>query len=218
MGREGGYLKSLSLRVAIFLLFLLPLGCSWFQEPSKTKDSKSQGATENVIVKKEPKFDYLRPVSMIKDPKIFVYKSKRRLYVFDGDTIVRDYPIGLGKNPQGDKEMEGDGRTPEGMFYVCKKNLASKFYKSIGLSYPSIVHAEKGFARGILSVDEYNKIVDAHRRFDVPPWNTPLGGYIFIHGGGAHSDWTEGCIALYNSDMDELFEIVRIGTPVYIYP
>ncbi|MCX7823261.1 MAG: L,D-transpeptidase [Syntrophobacterales bacterium] len=168
--------------------------------------------------KVELKFDYLRPASMVKDPKIFVYKSKRRMYVFDGDTIVRDYPIGLGKNPQGDKEREGDGKTPEGMFYVCKKNERSKFYKSIGLSYPSIVHAERALMNGLISVSDYRRIENAHRGYDTPPWDTPLGGYIFIHGGGAHSDWTEGCIALYNSDIDELFEMVRVGTPVYIYP
>jgi len=205
------------MRVAIgFLLsvFLVLSGCSLFSSsPKETKVEKPV-----VPPKVELKFDYLRPAYMVKDPKIFVYKSKRRMYVFDGDTIVRDYPIGLGKNPQGDKEREGDGKTPEGMFYVCTKNERSKFYKSIGLSYPSLTHAERALLNGLISVSDYRRVENAYRRYDTPPWDTPLGGYIFIHGGGAHSDWTEGCIALYNSDIDELFEIVRVGTPVYVYP
>ncbi|MEJ5301480.1 MAG: L,D-transpeptidase [Thermodesulforhabdaceae bacterium] len=200
----------------LFLLILLMMvaGCSLFSPSSQeTKVEKPV-----VPPKVELKFDYLRPAYMVKDPKIFVYKSKRRMYVFDGDTIVRDYPIGLGKNPQGDKEREGDGKTPEGVFYVCRKNERSKFYKSIGLSYPSLAHAEKALMNGLITVSDYRRIEDAYRRYDTPPWDTPLGGYIFIHGGGAHSDWTEGCIALYNSDIDELIEMVRVGTPVYIYP
>ncbi|MGC8719077.1 MAG: L,D-transpeptidase family protein [Thermodesulforhabdaceae bacterium] len=209
--------KMVGLRILFGLFFLVPMvlsGCSLFSSPPK------EAKVEKPVLppKTELKFDYLRPASMVKDPKIFVYKSKRRMYVFDGDTIVRDYPIGLGKNPQGDKEREGDGRTPEGMFYVCKKNERSKFYKSIGLSYPTLAHAEKALYNGLISVSDYKRIEDSLRRMDTPPWDTPLGGYIFIHGGGAHSDWTEGCIALYNSDMDELFEMVRIGTPVYVYP
>lgn len=203
-------------KVAFLFALVVIEGCSLFS--SSPKETKTEKPVVIPQQKVELKFDYLRPSYMVKEPKIFVYKSKRRMYVFDGDTIVRDYPIGLGKNPQGDKEREGDGKTPEGIFYVCKKNERSKFYKSIGLNYPSIAHAEKALMNGIISVSDYRRIEYAHRSNDTPPWDTPLGGYIFIHGGGAHSDWTEGCIALYNSDIDELFEMVRIGTPVYIYP
>ncbi len=164
------------------------------------------------------KKDYLRKIEEISDPKIVVIKSKRRLYVIDGDTIVRRYPIALGKNPRGDKTTKGDGKTPEGIYRVCIKNPKSRFYKSIGIDYPAQRHAERAFVNGLISAQEYKKIIMAREQKGVPPWNTKLGGAIFIHGGGAYADWTDGCIALYNTDMDELYKIVKIGTPVYILP
>ncbi len=186
-----------------------------FLAKSNVKSGKSKSVFHfDTLTKK----DYLRKVEEISNPKIVVVKSKRRLYVIDGDTIVRRYPIALGKNPRGDKTTRGDGKTPEGIYRVCVKNPKSRFYKSIGIDYPSQQHAEKAFVNGLISAQEYRKIIMAHERKNIPPWDTKLGGAIFIHGGGAYADWTDGCIALYNTDMDELFKIVSIGTPVYILP
>jgi L,D-peptidoglycan transpeptidase YkuD (ErfK/YbiS/YcfS/YnhG family) len=164
------------------------------------------------------KVDYLTPVRAIQNPEIFVYKEKRRLYVMQSNILVRDYPVGLGFHPNGDKEKEGDGRTPEGSFFICVKKPNSRFQKSLGLSYPDKKHAERAFFAGVIKPIEFRDILVAFENKATPPWNTVLGGQIFIHAGGAHKDWTEGCIALYNSDMDELFQITSLGTPVSIRP
>jgi murein L,D-transpeptidase YafK len=149
---------------------------------------------------------------------VFIYKEKRRLYIIDSGVLVRDYPVGLGFSPKGDKEREGDGRTPEGEFFICMKNAASKFIKSLGLNYPDKQHAERAFFAGIITPVEFRDILVAFENRGTPPWNTVLGGRIFIHAGGAHRDWTEGCVALYDSDMEELFRIAAVGTPVSIRP
>ncbi|NLJ26430.1 MAG: L,D-transpeptidase [Deltaproteobacteria bacterium] len=164
------------------------------------------------------KVDYLTPLCNISAPEVFVYKEKRRLYVVQSNVLVRDYPVGLGFHPQGDKEKEGDGRTPEGEFWICVKNAASQFGKSLGLNYPDKKHAERAFFAGIISPVEFRDILLAFENRDKPPWNTVLGGEIFIHSGGAHKDWTNGCVALYDSDMEELFKIAAVGTPVSIRP
>jgi hypothetical protein len=162
--------------------------------------------------------DYLFPVSSVRHPRIYIYKSRRRLLVLEDDILIRDYPIGLGPFPVGDKRERGDGRTPEGEFFVCVKNPRSKYYRSVGLSYPGRRHAEQALRTGLLSYRDYQTILKAQARRQRPPWTTLLGGDICIHGGGAHEDWTKGCVALYDFDMNELFVMVRVGTPVYILP
>ncbi len=154
----------------------------------------------------------------IKDPRIVVIKSKRRLMLYSGDVLLRAYAVGLGFSPEGDKVRQGDGRTPEGEFYVCSKNDKSKYYLSLGLSYPNEEDAERGLVAGLISRADRNRIVSAVSRRGVPPWNTKLGGEIFIHGHGSASDWTLGCVALEDEQMRELFYSVPKGTPVRIEP
>jgi lipoprotein-anchoring transpeptidase ErfK/SrfK len=183
------------------------------------QDKPSQVVTtDESSQEKMLKVDYLTPISAIRNPEVFVYKEKRRLYIVDSNVLVRDYPIGLGFHPRGDKEKEGDGRTPEGDFKVCVKNSESRFIKSLGLNYPDKKHAERAFFAGTITPMEFRDILLAFEKRTTPPWSTPLGGKIFIHAGGAHKDWTDGCIALYNSDMEELFRITDIGTPVSVRP
>ncbi len=151
-------------------------------------------------------------------PRIYIYKGKRRLLLVDNGTLVRDFPISLGFNPEGDKYVKGDGKTPEGEFFIIKKNPHSRFYKSLGISYPAPRHAQEALQQGRISHEEYRKIMQAQEKMTLPPYDTILGGAIFIHGGGIQGDWTEGCIALSNSIMDELFEIISVGTRVEIFP
>lgn len=150
--------------------------------------------------------------------RIVITKSERRLDLHTADGVVRTYRVGLGSDALGDKEREGDGRTPEGEFYVCVKNPESKFYRSLGLSYPNRLDAERGLREGLISDDESDRIVEAIDNGKTPPQDTPLGGEIYIHGGGAQSDWTAGCIALDNENMQDLYDAVDIGTPVTIKP
>lgn len=152
------------------------------------------------------------------EPRIIIEKAKRRLAVFDGDYLVEEYSIGLGFAPDGDKAIEGDGRTPEGDFYVFTKNPESRFFLSLGISYPSREDAERGLAEGLISEEEHRAIADAIDKKRIPPQKTKLGGEIYIHGGGDKSDWTEGCIALKNNEMQALFDAIPVGTPVTIKP
>jgi hypothetical protein len=185
----------------------------------KKKQPESSTARQQPPREKEPvRIDYLTALTDIVNPEIYVYKEKRRLYVIQSNVMVRDYPIGLGFHPVGDKESDGDGRTPEGDFLICRKDLVSRFNKVLVLNYPDRKHAERALFAGILSPPEFKDILMAAERKATPPWSAKLGGQLYIHPGGAYKDWTLGSIALYNSDMDELFKIVSTGTQVHIRP
>jgi len=154
----------------------------------------------------------------MKLPRIVIEKAKRQLTVFDGEKLIKTFKISLGFSPTGDKEHEGDGRTPEGEFYVYIKNPKSKFYLSLGISYHGVDDAERGLRAGLISKEEHDAIVDAVRQKKMPPQDTALGGLIYLHGGGAGKDRTYGCAALADEDIRQLFNAIPIGTPVTILP
>jgi len=154
----------------------------------------------------------------IANPRIIVHKSARTLELFDGEALVKTYKIALGKTPVGDKQIEGDGKTPEGEFFVFTKNEKSKFYLSLALSYPNIEDAERGLAAKLITKSAHDTIVDAITEKKMPPQNTKLGGEIYIHGGGIDGDWTQGCVALMDDEMKELFNSIIIGSLVIIRP
>lgn len=151
-------------------------------------------------------------------PEILIKKSKRILDLYDGEKIIASFPIGLGFSPEGAKEKEGDGKTPEGVYYICARNGESRFYKSLGISYPNIDDARKALLKNLIDKKTYEKIEEAINGNKRPPWDTPLGGEIYIHGLGAKTDWTLGCIALENKDMDILWKLCPCGTKVTIQP
>lgn len=154
----------------------------------------------------------------LKNPKIVVTKSQRRLELYSDGTVVRTYKVGLGLNPVPDKVRQGDRATPEGEFYIFTKNDKSAFYLSLGVSYPNVEDAERGLRDKLITQAQRDAIVRAIKRKATPPQNTRLGGDIYIHGNGASSDWTWGCVALENGEMKELFDAVTVGTPVTIRP
>ncbi len=154
----------------------------------------------------------------LKDPRIVVMKSARRMELYSDGAVVRTYKVGLGLNPVPDKVRQGDRATPEGEFYVFTKNNKSAFYLSLGVSYPNVEDAERGLRDGLISRGQRDAIVRAIRRKATPPQNTALGGDIYIHGNGASSDWTWGCVALENEDMKELFDAIPVGALVTIKP
>lgn len=135
--------------------------------------------------------------------RLVVKKAERRLYVFSNGAIIAVYPIALGRNPVGPKVFVGDGRTPEGRYVIESRNEKSDFYRALKISYPN----------------EENKAIA--REYGIPP-----GGQIMIHGQpnmnrpdlDTNSDWTEGCIAVTNRQMDELWRTVKTGTPINILP
>lgn len=160
------------------------------------------------------------PESMekIANPRIVVRKSARTLELLDGDRVVKTYKIALGFSPEGDKERSGDGKTPEGEFYVFVKNDKSKYFRSLGVSYPSDEDALRGLASGLITPDEHDSILSAISERKMPPQKTELGGEVYIHGGGSSDDWTWGCVALEDAEMGELFDAVPAKTRITILP
>ena len=154
----------------------------------------------------------------LKNPRILVTKSQRRLELYSDGAIVRTYKVGLGLNPVPDKVRQGDHATPEGEFYIFTRNDKSAFYLSLGVSYPNVEDAARGLRDKLISRSQHDAIVQAIKRKATPPQNTRLGGDIYIHGNGSGSDWTWGCVALENEDVKELFNAVPVGTPVTIKP
>ena len=137
--------------------------------------------------------------------RIVVEKSKRTLTLMDGRKAVKTYKVALGGQPVGTKDRQGDHKTPEGIYSVDAKNPNSQFYKALHLSYPN-------------PADRANA-----RKLGVSP-----GGDVEIHGlgskwgwlGAKHrlTDWTDGCVALTNEEIDEIYPLVKVGTPVEIRP
>ena len=130
---------------------------------------------------------------------IVVFKESRRLYLYQGGEAFRSYPIGLGWAPEGNKRVEGDGRTPEGSYYINRRNPQSSFHLSLGISYPDPNQQAAAVAEG----------------------RNP-GGEIFIHGGLGNrrqsGDWTAGCIAVSDRDVEEIWQLVPDGTLIVIQP
>jgi len=151
-------------------------------------------------------------------PRLVVRKEARVLELYDGSRLVKTYSVVLGFAPEGDKEKEGDGKTPEGEFYVFTKNAKSQFHLSLGISYPAKDDAIRGLQSGVISKTEHDDIAKAIDSRKMPPQKTALGGEIYIHGGGTASDWTWGCVAMNNQEIEELFEAVPVGTRVEIRP
>jgi murein L,D-transpeptidase YafK len=135
--------------------------------------------------------------------RIVVEKSARRMQLIQDDRVVRTYRVALGFAPEGDKQRQGDGRTPEGEFVINRRNDRSAFHLSIGIDYPQDDDLKRARAGGY----------------------SP-GGDIFIHGQPnavgdgfrLRGDWTNGCIAVTNREMREIWEVTPIGTPVDIRP
>lgn len=156
--------------------------------------------------------------SDLEKPSLVVKKKKRLLKLFDGQQLVTSYRIALGSVPVGDKIREGDGRTPEGDFFIFTKNPESRYFLSLGISYPNTAAARRGLENGLITPAEHDRIVAATEKKEMPPQKTNLGGEIYIHGMGNLTDWTEGCIALTNREMKELYDRIPVGTPVRIEP
>lgn len=132
--------------------------------------------------------------------QLLLEKSKRSLHLLNGRKVIKTYRVDLGRNPQGHKQYQGDGRTPEGLYYITHRNPNSAFFLSLGISYPN----------------------DKDRRAARSRGRNP-GGDIFIHGRGpqarnAPKDWTRGCAAVSDIEMSEIYKMVAPGTPIYIKP
>lgn len=145
--------------------------------------------------------------------KIIIEKKKRKLVVMEQEQVLFSCSVALGFAPVGNKEKEGDGKTPEGRYFVCLRKKG-KYGPSLGISYPSVADALR------LGADE-NLLQCIRKREGQgvrPPWGSFMGGEIFIHGGGTETDWTAGCIALEDADAETLYALCEEGTEVVILP
>lgn len=131
--------------------------------------------------------------------QIIVMKERRQLYLMNNDQVLEQYEIEMGFAPEGDKSREGDGRTPEGAYYIDRRNPNSAYHLSIGISYPNAQDRAEAQAAGV----------------------SP-GGDIFIHGTprlmSRKDDWTAGCIAVSNREIEQIYAMVQNGTPINIFP
>ena len=153
-------------------------------------------------------------------PVIEIWKTERKLQLRQGDSLLGEFRVALGQQPRAGKELRGDSRTPVGRYYVAEKNPDSRFHRFLGISYPNAEDAERGYRSGLIDASEWADIFLANLRGDVPPSRTVLGGRVGIHGYGGRPyvpvDWTEGCIAVSDEDIEFIFDRAPVGTPVII--
>lgn len=131
--------------------------------------------------------------------QVQVHKADRKMYLIHDDRVLKTYDVALGFAPDGHKQFEGDGKTPEGSYFITHKNPNSNFHLSLGISYPN--EADIAFAEA---------------------QGKDPGGEIFIHGGPntriSQRDWTWGCVAVSDREMEVIYSMVEPGTPIHILP
>jgi murein L,D-transpeptidase YafK len=154
---------------------------------------------------------------------IRVYKSERRLELVNrGNYVIKSYKIMLGGNPVGHKTQEGDGKTPEGAYMLDTKNPNSKFYKSLHVSYPNAQDKARARARNVNPGGDImiHGIPNSFAEFSKTMNTIGLGGMSddVIQSVISNFDWTNGCIALLNNDVREVYNIIDVPTKIVIYP
>jgi murein L,D-transpeptidase YafK len=131
--------------------------------------------------------------------QIQVHKADRKMYLLHNDKVLKEYNVSLGFAPTGHKQFEGDGKTPEGAYRISYKNPNSEFHLSLKVNYPN----------------------EADRAYAASQGKSP-GGDIFIHGGPkkkvSRRDWTAGCVAVSDKQMETIYSMVNVGTPILILP
>lgn len=145
-----------------------------------------------------------RMTSCDESRRIVVHKAARKLDLRCGVDLVARYDVGLGFAPEGDKEREGDGRTPEGEYFITNKYV-SKYHRSLQLSYPNAADADRGLAVGQIDERQHASIRRAHASCKLPPQTTDLGSWLQIHGGGGTNDWTLGCVAMADDAIEAAY-------------
>ncbi|SEN24743.1 L,D-transpeptidase catalytic domain [Paracoccus alcaliphilus] len=135
--------------------------------------------------------------------QIVVYKGQRRMHLLSGRTVLKSYDFGLGNQPVGHKQFDGDGKTPEGLYFVDRFNPRSRYHLSVGISYPN-----------------------EHDRAYAAQFGRHPGGDIMFHGRGPEGnklaprnrDWTAGCITVTDEEIEDIYAMLSPGVPVMIYP
>jgi murein L,D-transpeptidase YafK len=157
--------------------------------------------------------------------RIEIDKGDRRLRALCEGGAVVEMIAAVSRRDLAPKRLGGDRRTPEGLYRVVAPARDSRFHRFVPIDYPSAADAERALATGEISRGDRDRILDAHRRGDPPPVDTPLGGEIGLHGEGEDwrgwtedTDWTLGCVAVRDEQIDFIAARVVPGTPVEIRP
>ena len=137
--------------------------------------------------------------------RILVIKKERKMYLYKEGKVQRTIPISLGKNPLGQKEQKGDYKTPEGEFFIHRKLCSPKYYRSLCISYPRPEDKARAAAKGVNPGGD----ITIHAQ---PKWNADGKGDNYT----LSKNWTQGCMAVTNSAMKELWYAVREGVPITI--
>jgi hypothetical protein len=172
--------------------------------------------------------DKLSPCDTTKDDYVVVHKSKRNVALCKNGALVKNIRGSLGFAPEGDKEQEGDGKTPEGVFYIPRLLPESQYYKAFLLSYPTAEDAKRGTESDLITANQRKQIESAQAACVEPPQSTKLGGELEIHGQNPKSkslskepnktDWTAGCVALANEDVDLLWKSLNVHDTIVVLP
>ena len=136
---------------------------------------------------------------------IVVEKKERTLYLYKKGKVQSTFPVSLGKNPEGTKEQQGDNKTPEGTFWIHRKLCSPKYYRSLCISYPRPEDRKKALAKGVNPGGD----ITIHAQ---PTWNADGKGDNYT----LTKNWTQGCVAVTNRAMNQLWYAVREGVPVVI--
>lgn len=156
---------------------------------------------------------------------IEVHKSERTLHARCARGARVEMRAAMGREPLGTKRRTGDLRTPEGRYRISGRAEPSRFHAFVPIDYPSVDDADRALSEGRIGARDHARIVDAHARGVEPPSDTALGGGIGLHGEGKrwagdseHLDWTLGCVAVTDRELDFLIARIEPGVPVVILP
>ena len=151
------------------------------------------------------------------DIHIIVKKSELTLELYGDDVLIGKFPIRIGES-EGQKEKEGDKRTPEGNYYICSRKDETENTLFMGISYPNTEDAKAAYEDERIDRSTRNAIIEAIDGGKRPPWDTPMGGSIGIHGKYDDREFTQGCIAISDDNVRILWEYAQTGTSVEILP
>ena len=196
--------RGLKISLAAVLLLAVAAGVVWYSKPSSpesTVATSGENAGEPAV---SAPIETPLPEYAVID-RLVVHKSKRTMSAYSKGKLLKTYPIALGKQPVGHKHFEGDGKTPEGKYRINDRNPNSAYHKNLGVSYPN----------------------EADKTYAAAQGKSP-GGLIKIHGikngwgsiGKRHlqRDWTDGCIAVTDEEIDELYRSVKHNAEIEILP
>ncbi|KGM06863.1 hypothetical protein LP43_1356 [Methylophaga thiooxydans] len=167
-----------------------------------------------------------QPVKATGNYELVIKRSEKRLLIQKDGEVLRSFHVALGSGGRKAKMKSGDRLTPLGKYHITQVRDSDRFHMFIQLDYPSVRDAITALKEDRISKAQYRKILDAHIFGNLPPQNTPLGGAIGIHGIGVETkdkleiheiaDWTKGCIALRNDEIEQLTKYISKGTQVTI--